>query len=117
MARHELLQHGFPAFAAGDDGKTVAHGAGLQDRGIGHADHRHLGDFLEGGQAGIAEAGQHDGVLSAAVVGERIDRGVAGDGVTHAGGDVAGSEGTGDGAERGALRREAPGGLQHQFGD
>ena len=99
VARHELFQHGFPALAAGDDGETVAHGAGLQDRGIGHADHRHPGDLLERRQAGIAEAGQHDGVLAATVVGEGIDRGMAGDGVADARGDVARPEGAGDGAQ------------------
>ena len=79
--------------------------------------HRYLGDLLERGQARVAEAGQHDGVLSVPVVGQRIDRGMAGDGVAHARGDVARPEGAGDRAQVGARGGEAAGGLQHQLGD
>ena len=66
-----------------------------------------LADLLERGEAGIAEAGQHDGVLAAAVVGEGIDRGMARDGVADARGDVARPERAGDGAQRRALRRRS----------
>ena len=117
MAGHELLEHRLPALAAGHDRKAVAHGAGLQDRGIGHADHRHLGDLLERGETRVAEAGEDHGIFAAAIVGEGIDRGVAGDGIAHARGDVARAEGAGDGAQIGALCGEASGRLQHQVGD
>ena len=92
-AGDELFQHRLPALAAGDDREAAAQRAGLQDRGVGHADHRHRADLLQRREAGIAEAGEHDGVLAALVVGEGIDRRVAGDGVADARGDVARPEG------------------------
>ena len=48
------------ALAAGHDGEAAAQRAGLQDRGVGHADHGYRAHLLERSEPGIAEAGQHD---------------------------------------------------------
>jgi len=107
VVRPEFLDDRLPGLAAGHDRKAVAHGAGLQDRRISHADHGHGADLFQGREAGIAEAGQHDGVLAALVVGQRVEGGVAGDGLGGARGDVARPERTGYGPQPGCRPGEA----------
>ena len=85
---------------------SPAERAGLQHRSIGHADHRHRADLLERREAGIAEAGEHDGILASRVVGEGIDRRMARDRVADPRGDVARPERARHGAQGRALRRE-----------
>ena len=117
VACHELLEHRLPALAAGHDGEALAERAGLQDRGISHADHWLVAHLLERREPGIAEAGQHDGILAAAVVGERIERRMTGDGIGRARGDVARAEGAGERAQFRVGAREAFGRLQDEVGD
>ena len=71
----------------------MAECAGLQDRRISHADHRHGTHFLQGRKAGIAEARQYHGILGALVVRQRVECRVARDRVGGARRDVARPEG------------------------
>jgi hypothetical protein len=98
LSGNELLQHRLPALAPGDDGEALADCTRLQDRRLGHSDHRHLAHLFQRREPRIAEAGEHDRILAPGVVGQCIDRGVAGNGIANSRGDVARPERTGNGA-------------------